>query len=249
MNSKKISWLFCTNNVNYKTFKTIDSCLNQTYKNFEIIIVLNGDNLDVKKKLILEKYNLINCIKIIQSEFIGLSTNLNIGLHFCKYEYVARIDNGDISHHSRLEKQLNILEKNNNIAVVGSNYNIVNSEKIISKSTLPLNNSEIRHILKTRNPICHPSVMFRTDLIKKIGGYPKYRYAQDYGLWRELSRNKKIEFMNLEEYLLNYDYESESNSRFNNQSYSIILIIYITEFLFNFNFTKIIFLLKNFNRK
>jgi len=247
-NNITVSWLFCTNNVDNRTFLTIDSCLNQTYKNFIIILVLNGDNLDYKEQLIVLRYGHSHLIKVVKSNLIGLASNLNIGLFFCETEFVARIDNGDTSTSHRLEKQLSRFSNNDKLVVLGSNYNLVDGDFFIKKINLPLTNRNIRKLLLIKNPLCHPSVMFRTNFIRKIGGYPKLKFAQDYALWRELSRNKNIEFENLEEPLVNYSYESETDSRNNDENYRIIFIIYLTEFFYKLSVFKLISKIKNLIR-
>ncbi len=239
-NNITVSWLCCTNNVDDRTYLTIDSCIYQTYHNYVIILVLNGDNLDYKEQLIVQKYGHSKFIKIVKSNLIGLASNLNIGLFFCETEFVARIDNGDTSSPQRLEKQLSRFLKNDKLVVLGSNYNLVDGDNFIKKINLPLTNNKIRKLLLIKNPLCHPSVMFRTEFIKKNGGYPNLKFAQDYALWRELSRNQNIEFENLEEALVNYSYESETNSRYNEENYRIIFVIYLTEFFYKLNVFKII---------
>jgi glycosyltransferase involved in cell wall biosynthesis len=208
----KVSVLVCTNKVDNYLFCSLDSIRNQYFDNFEIILILNGSAIDSVEKL--KKYYL-ECpfIKIHTSKLHGLTHSLNLGLEYVSGKYVARMDADDISDPYRLTTQYNYLENNPEISVCGSNYSKIDeSGNLISHVVLPENDRQIKSTLFFRNPICHPSVMYRRDLVVSLGGYSGGLHAEDYDLWARLSL-KKVKFHNIQRSLLGYRSISSGNAR------------------------------------
>lgn len=116
----------------------------------------------------------------------GLAAALNTGIAACKYDLVARMDSDDISLPERFTRQIAFMETNSDIAVLGSN--IIEFEEdenvILDKRVVPSEYEDIVEMLKTRNPINHMTVMFRKNIITKIGGYcENFGKLEDYKLW------------------------------------------------------------------
>ena len=188
--------------------ESIQSILNQTYKDFEFIIVNDGStdkSLDIIKKY--QKTD--DRIVLIDRENKGLVFSLNEGISIAQGKYIARMDADDISLSSRLDKQILLLEKNENIIACGSWIGVFKNKHHINKvQKFPLNSDFCLARLLFGVPMAHPSVMVdKLALIKlkEKDGFiydEKMRYIEDYDLWVRLSRYG--EYANVQEVLLNY---------------------------------------------
>ncbi len=197
----KIAVLLCVHNGKLFVREAIESILNQTYKDFEFIIVENCSTDDTWQ--IIKSYTDPR-IKAFQTSFKQLSYNLNYALMQTKAEYVARMDADDIAKPQRLEHQIAYLEDHPEVGVLGTAFELFgdkNEGKII---TLPATDNAIRRRLPFRFCFCHPSVMFKRETILKYSGYQGAKFCQDMDLWLRLSRDNTIKFANLREPLLRY---------------------------------------------
>lgn len=164
--------------------EAIESILNQTFDNFEFIII--NDSSSDSSLDILTSYT-DRRIKLINNDTnIGLTKSLNKGLKVASGKYIARMDADDIAYKYRLEKQYNFLEHNNEIGVLGTQA-ISNGKFLNYKIKHPTSDYHIKWKLFFSNPIVHPSVMYHKTLIESIGGYNENKlYGQDYDLWVRL---------------------------------------------------------------
>ncbi len=179
--------------------EAVDSILNQTFKDFEFIIINDGSTDKTQK--FLYDYNDPR-IKIINNkENIGLTRSLNKGLRAAKGEYIARQDADDISAPERLRTEVNFLEKHKNHAVVGTSVKIIDEDSvIIGLLDRPTKDEQIRKILEIRNCINHGSTMIRRTYLNKVGQYDENMLrSQDYDLWLRVL--KKYLLANIPEYL------------------------------------------------
>ncbi|UOQ50327.1 glycosyltransferase [Gracilibacillus caseinilyticus] len=209
-----ISVIMSTYNENRsELFDSINSILNQSYKNLEFIIVLDKpDNFEIKKILDEFKINDSRIKVIFNKKNLGLAESLNEGIYTAKGTFLARMDADDIAFPDRIEKQLNYI-KNYDFDMISTNrIDIDESGKEISnKSSLP-KNSEIHKLLPVGNFINHPTVFIKKEVIKKVGGYRNFKSAQDYDLWlRLLSSGYKIGI--LDEPLLYYRIRNQGISQ------------------------------------
>jgi glycosyltransferase involved in cell wall biosynthesis len=183
--------------------EAIESILDQTFNSFEFIII-NDHSTDHTPE-ILESYHDPR-IQIYQNPSnLGLTRSLNIGLAQCNGKYTARMDSDDISHPSRFARQVNYLEKHPGTGVLGADYERITSDGIHTGNICSHRSDwELVHwMLSFENPISHPTVCLRTDLIRQVGGYNEdFRYTQDYDLWGRLAKCTHME--NLPETLLYY---------------------------------------------
>lgn len=188
--------------------ETVDSILNQTYKNFNFLIIDNGstDNTFHYLKEIKDTR-----VDIETYDKIGIPYVLNYGLQLINTKYIAIMDADDFSYSDRLRLQLDFLEKNPDVGLVGSsiNYCTANSPKKW-RNILPQSDDEIRKGLLTYEyAISHPTVMVRNNLIKKVGGYrDTFKYVPDLDFFLRLSKITKL--ANLPDVLL--DCRISSNS-------------------------------------
>lgn len=193
---------------NLKYFK---ECVESIYhyqklKPNRIFITFDGNvNIEIQK---LVAYYIRNGLPITihkNKSNIGLTKCLNQMITKCDTKYFARMDTDDISESERFYKQVMFLEKNQSIDILGScGIDIDNNNVMLSFRNVPTEFNNIRKMLPFFNPLIHPSVMFRTKSLQKIGGYDiKYRTSQDYALWYE-AISKGLKIHNLSETLLRY---------------------------------------------
>ena len=178
---------------------SVESMLNQTYINFEFIIVNDGsvDNtFNILKKYAKKDLR----IKIINNDKnIGLTKSLNKGLKIAKGKFIARMDADDISLPERLEKQLSFMEIHSEIGAVGCWYYLIDKyNKIIKECRPPRKYSKIKKALIKKAiinsvPLIHPGLMIRKDALEKINFYDEnFIYAQDRDLLFRILKYYKI---------------------------------------------------------
>ncbi len=164
--------------------ESIESMLNQSVATSDFVIVCDGPLTD-ELTAVLEEYRdnpVINVVKL--SENRGLAKALSEGIKHCKYELVARMDSDDISEPFRAEEQIKALAAEN-LDVVGSNVVefVDNPENIRTERRVPESHDDIREYSKKRNPMNHPSVMFKKSAVIKCGSYQEFHLYEDYQLW------------------------------------------------------------------
>lgn len=197
----EITVILCVKNGGNFLHQCIESILNQTYSNFEFLIIQNGSTDNSNE--IIESFD-DKRIKLYKTNITQLSFNLNYGLNQAKGIYIARIDADDIAHPQRFEKQIGIIQEFN-YDVVGSNINCINEQGDYKKTIyFPENNEKIRRNILFKSVLAHPSIMVKKDTLLSASGYLGGRYAQDYDLWLRLMRNKAIQFYNIQESLIQY---------------------------------------------
>tara|TARA_X000001036_G_scaffold118814_1_gene112313 strand:+ start:2251 stop:3054 length:804 start_codon:yes stop_codon:yes gene_type:complete len=166
---------------------SLESILNQTIQLYEIHLIQDGDvnsNLEDIINYYLNKYKFIKHIQLPKN---NLSTALNHSIKLSKTKYYARMDSDDISFPDRIKLQYDFLEKNNSIDIVGSwaiefDSNINNPNNFIKK--VPGDYPAIISFYHYRNPLIHPTVIFRVDVFKTIGYYNENLNSdQDLELW------------------------------------------------------------------
>lgn len=186
--------------------QALDSILNQTLLPDEIVIVKDGP-LTKELDAVIEKYiskysNLFNIVAL--EENVGLGDALKIGIEKCSFDIIARMDSDDICRVDRFKTQIDFLENNPDVDVVGSWISEFeeNPENIISCRQLPIEHNEIYKFGQFRCPINHMTVMYKKDAVLKAGNYKKFKNIEDYYLWgRMLIKGAK--FANIPECLVN----------------------------------------------
>ena len=219
MNNPLVSVIMsCYNETEKDLRDSIESILNQSYNNFEFIIVNdNPNNTSLMNTLNSYRSKDSRVKLIVNPKNIGLSASLNRALQISKGYYIARMDADDISYQDRLIKQVNYLESNSECDLVATNRDDIdeNSNIIRKSSSIIIPDKLIPIVLKYGAIITHPSIMVKSNIIKKFKGYRAFRSAQDYDLWlRMVSINCKFHIIS--EPLLKYRIRQNSitNSNF-----------------------------------
>jgi glycosyltransferase involved in cell wall biosynthesis len=185
----------------------IKTCLIQTYKNFEIIIVNDGSN--DKTSLIVEKLKKTDDrINLFHNETnLGLSPTRNRGLELCKGDYIALLDADDLMHPKRLEMQLEYLQNNPELSAVSSwmeQFDESGNRKRIRYS------KDLKKIISASmfySPVSHAASMFQASVLIKLGYRNELIFAEDYDMWLRFLENHKVGVIS--EIL--YYYRSHSN--------------------------------------
>lgn len=202
MNNPKISVIMSVHNGGEYLKEAIQSVLNQTCADFEFIIINDGSTDN--------SLSIINSfqdqrIKLISRENKGLVQSLNEGMKLATGEFIARMDADDISLPERFSRQVEFLKKNPDIYLCGTWAKTIDAnDKITGEYTYPpLTHDKIKKYLLLHNSFIHPSVMFKKEVINKVGVYnKKYKHIEDYEFWTRVLKNFKT--ANLPEFLLKY---------------------------------------------
>lgn len=163
--------------------EAIDSILNQSYRDFEFLII---DDCSTDNSVEIIKSYCDSRIRLIKNEKnIGQTASLNKGIECAKGEYIARMDQDDISLPERLEKQMTLFQEKSQLDLLGSwAYQINSIGKIIKKFTPPTRNQDIIDYFVINNPFPHSSVVFRKESVQSISCYDEsFQFVQDWDLW------------------------------------------------------------------
>ena len=181
--------------------EAIESILGQTFTNFEFLIINDGSS-DGSKSIIEEYHD--PRIRLVENERnLKLSATLNKGIEIARGEYIARMDNDDISLPNRLQRQVEFLDQNSDIAICGTWYTVV-GDAAHTHHRLPVKHRDLQCYALFHCPFAHPSVMFRKSVFdsRKFRFDQEYSPAEDYHLWTELLRQEQG--ANIPEFLFLY---------------------------------------------
>jgi glycosyltransferase involved in cell wall biosynthesis len=191
--------------------QSIDSICNQSFKDFEFIIIDDGSTDD--SAYYLKKIKSRDSrIRIISRENKGLVASLNEGLSHSKGEYIARMDADDVALSDRFSKQVYFLDNNPDYVAVGTRVLLIDPE---GWPICPFSNQtehdaiDQEHLSGGGGAICHPALMARRNAIEYIGGYQeRMKHAEDLDLFLRLAEIGKLS--NIPEILLYYRMHPQS---------------------------------------
>lgn len=182
----KVSVLISVYNTERYICECLNSVLNQTFEDFEILIVDDGSTDHTVK--------IIKCfsdprIRLIEKNHDFIES-LNVGLRECQGEYIARMDADDTMEPSRLQKQVEVMDRLSDVVVCGS-----------WMRCFGLQNSEVKNFegflieplvyLLLGNIVANPSTMLRKSFLQKHNiQYKNYLYAEDYYFWVDIAKRK-----------------------------------------------------------
>lgn len=178
--------------------ESISSVLNQTFKEFEFIIINDGST-DRSEEIIREFSILDNRIQFVNKKNSGLTKSLNLGINMARGEWIARIDDDDICEPKRLELQYSYAKSNNSVVLIGSEFKKIDFNILKSKIyKYPNQNRNLKELLIKKKIIFpHSSFFINSEYIKKIDGYnDRLKRSQDYDLCLRLSEIGKIACIN-----------------------------------------------------
>ncbi len=183
--------------------RAVQSILEQTFGDFEFVIVNDGST-DTTADVLQHAQAADGRIRVLQQDKAGLVASLNRGCGEARGAYIARMDADDIAFPTRLSRQVEFLDRHPAVAVVGSAVVRIDAAgREITRNVCPTTHAEIVEALQQYTCFTHPTVMVRAAALAAVGGYrPAYRAAEDYDLWLRLS--ERYELANLPDPLLYY---------------------------------------------
>lgn len=204
--------------------EAIESILNQTYSNFEFIIINDGSN-DLTSEIVREYMKKDKRIVLLERKNRGLVESLNQGIKLAEGKYIARMDADDIAHKNRFEKQINYLLSHPNVDILGTYVDTIGDNEKCSKFKEIVNKTWPQQELveKKMSEFCfivHPTVMIKRKMLIKLDGYrEKYRRMEDWDLWIRAVKSGYI-IENLSEKLLTYRIHNNSKSNVDSEDFS-----------------------------
>ncbi|MBK8551317.1 MAG: glycosyltransferase [Ignavibacteria bacterium] len=200
---------------------SVRSVLNQTYKDFEFLIIDDGSTDKTEDIIKSHKDSRIVYKKI---SHIGLAGALNFGLNNSSGDWIARIDADDLNTANRLKSQVSFINSNPSYNVIsGWSVYFKDQHKILFELKTPSEDADVKKFLDLHNPINHSSVIFRKDIILDEGGYnEKFKCYEDFELWFRL--RDKLKFKILPEILVYTRMRNDSmtNTGSNNKIYELL---------------------------
>lgn len=190
--------------------EAVNSILNQTFKDFEFIIICD-DPVDETRQILDECMKSDTRVKAFYQKRQGLVKSLNKGISIAKGMYIARMDADDISFPGRLEKQVEFMDNNPEIGISGAWIKPIGKGLPLAWKS-PCTHEAIRARLLFESVMAHPTIIIRKDVFceNNLSYDLDETYAEDYGLW--VRAIKVLRFENIPETLLNYRvHQSSSN--------------------------------------
>lgn len=185
--------------------KSFESITNQTFRNFEAIIIDDSTKIETSQFCI--KYcKFDNRFQYIRPEKkMGLVNALNLGIKNSNFDLVARFDSDDICNLDRLYKQITFMKNNQEIDVLGGNIEVINSkDDYLYTRKYPIKHRDIARSMHIICPIAHPTVLYKKEVIVNNGYYDNnFKYAEDIDLWLRLL-STGVKFANLNIPLIKY---------------------------------------------
>lgn len=183
----------------------IESILSQSFGDFRLLVIDDGSEDDTPA-LVAKLAASDSRIVLVPSEGSGLIDALNQGLARSTSPFLARMDSDDVAMPSRFEKQLSYLRRHPEIDVLGGWVQLIdkNGGTLASVTEYPTSPGDLkRRLFANCNPLVHPTVMMRTDTVKRLGGYrTAMKAAEDFDLWLRVAESGEL--ANLPEILVRY---------------------------------------------
>jgi len=208
--------------------EALDSVLLQSLAT-EILVVDNGSS-DSTLEILNHYRDLDSRVRVLQCAEKGVSNALNAGLNRATGTLIARLDADDTMLPDRLRRQLEVMLNHPEVALVSSQIVYINSKSIeTGRSKYPVGRLTLLRNFLLRNPIAHPSVMFRKELARRAGNYrPEFEGSEDLDLWIRILMYGKI--LSIQDFLTSY--------RVHENQVTVKNDLYRTEFELRFKYLK-----------
>jgi len=202
----KVSVILPARNAEKTIHDACKSVLTQDFEDLELIVIVNGSN--DKTEEVVKSFD--DKRVIITTSEPGIVPALNTGLRLAKGEIIARQDADDLWYKGKLSQQVSAFDENY-ADVIGTQMKIVQNNVPDSTTLYPKNHQEILQWFgQLKNPIGHPSVAFRRNIINRIGGYWDYfPLAEDFDLWMRML--PFVKFGNLDFVGVQYNFTPNQN--------------------------------------
>ena len=200
----KISLIMSVYNGEDYLSEAIESVLNQTFKDFELIVI-NDCSTDGTSEILNRFAQIDSRVKVHNNEVnLRLPSSLNKAISLAQGKYIARMDADDICLPERLEKQYEYMENNPNVALSSCRFMTLKNGVISSGGCGGKCDSEsIKALLLVTNPILHPGIIAKADVIRSLGYDKNFTCTEDMELWtRFITAGYNVEI--IPQYLMIY---------------------------------------------
>lgn len=212
--------------------ESINSVLNQTFKDFELIIINDASTNNIEKTIKEYEKKDSRILYLRNEKNLKLTNTLNRGLGHAKWKFIARIDDDDVRvNKDKLEKQVNFMKNNPKcwLCWAGTLINIDEKWNIINKMSMRTTEKEIRNTMLQACQFLHSSVLIRKSTLDKVWFYNEQFYpADDYELWCRIWVNNSI--FNIKDitllYRINTNWITKKNSLKMNKMWFKVCIKY-----------------------
>ncbi|MFH0958686.1 MAG: glycosyltransferase [Pseudomonadota bacterium] len=205
--------------------RSVESILNQTFSDFEFLIIDDGSSEPISE-IVLDYDD--DRIRLVRQENCGLTKSLNKGIKLAQSPFIARMDADDISLPERLEIQFEAITRNQELDFVGTFFDVIDEhENLIDQKTLITDPLYRLWRLMFHNNYGHGTMLFRKSAVIDNGMYDvSLRFAQDYDLWSRMSlkNNNSIISQYLYVYRMNTRGDQASIKNYEDQLNSAIWI-------------------------
>lgn len=196
--------------------EAVDSILEQTYTDFELIAINDGSS-DASGEILKHYAKIDKRLVVVEQKNQGLVKTLNTGIKMAKGEFIARMDSDDVSFPRRFELQMAVFEKHPAVVLVAGGFEIMDEDgEFMYREVIPANDRDIKRSMLLRNPIAHGSVTFRKSAADKVGYYSDAcGPTEDFELWTRLATVG--DFVGLEETIFRWRINLKGISSNNNK--------------------------------
>lgn len=207
MKKPKITAFMAAYNVSDYIAESISSVLNQTFKDFEFIIIDDGSTDDTA--LVVKKFN-DSRIHFIQNDGNkGIPFTRNRLLDLAQGEYIAVLDSDDIAYPDRFQLQLIFFSSHPEAALCGGHGKIINKNGIETDKKIIVPTDDLVNMrMLFGNPFINSSTMFKTQIFREFNGYRNFALAEDFDLFIRISQKYKV--ANIDEFLVKYRIHGEN---------------------------------------
>ncbi len=190
--------------------EAVQSVLNQTFSDFELLII-DDCSTDATVSII-QSFSDDRINLICKKKNSGYTDSLNYAISIAKGNYIARMDGDDVCLPSRFQKQIKIMNADEEVILCGTAVQIIDSDTILKH---PINHDYIKLKLCFSNAFFHPTVMFRKEVFNTFQYNKNFEPAEDYDLWTQLVFKGKV--INIDEVLLKYRVHANQISNYKNE--------------------------------
>lgn len=222
-----VSVVLAVNKIDGYLFSAINSILAQRDICFELVVVANGLQCNYIYNALYESYKSFDNVILVKTPVPQLAYALNLGISESRAEIIARMDADDVSFPERLVTQYTYMLKNN-LDLVGSDVLIIDELGHEQCKRIYPRAKSINKILPFKNCFCHPSVMYKKELLYKARGYNAGFNSEDYDLWLRLMR-VGVNWDNIPQPLLMYRVH-QSSAQGTRLAYAECLALVVREF-------------------
>lgn len=220
--------------------KAIQSIINQTFSDFELLLI-NNNSTDSSKEIAFYYEKKYPQIRLFNEKKQGVVFASKLGLDFAKGKYIARMDSDDVAHPERLLLQSNFLNQNINIQAVSSlvsyfseSKNTLGFERFVNWSNSIQSTEEIWLNRFVEFPLVNPTLMFRREIAEKYGFYKSGNFPEDYEMFLRWAENG-VKFAKIKEILLQWNDSTTRLTRtdkiYSTEYFYQIKIYYLTNWL------------------